>query len=49
MVPNVTAILQRFTTAGTALRQPAACLAACSEAGDTTWRVTPVTTMQLFL
>jgi Transposase DDE domain len=52
MVPNVTAILQRFTTEWTALLQPDAILAACSEVGYTTWRdrvLTPVTTIQLFL
>jgi hypothetical protein len=52
MVPNVTAILQRFTTEWTALVQPDATLAACSEVGDTAWRdrvLTPVTTIQLFL
>jgi IS4 transposase len=52
MVPNGTAILPRFTTEWTALLQPDAILAACSEVGYTTWRdrvLTPVTTMQLFL
>jgi hypothetical protein len=52
MVPNVTAILQRFTTEWAALLQPEAILAACGEAGDTMWRdrvLTPVTTIQLFL
>jgi hypothetical protein len=52
MVPNVTAILQRFTTEWTALLQPDAILTACSEVGYTTWRdrvLTPVTTIQLFL
>jgi hypothetical protein len=52
MVPNVTAILRRFTTEWTALLQPDAILAACSEVGDTTWRDrvrTPVTTIQRFL
>jgi hypothetical protein len=52
MVPNVTAILQRFTTEWTALLQPDALLTACSEVGYTTWRdcvLTPVTTIQLFL
>jgi hypothetical protein len=52
MVPHVTAILQRFTTEWTALLQPDAILAACSEVGYTMWRdrvLTPVTTMHLFL
>jgi hypothetical protein len=52
MVPHVTAILQRFTTEWTALLQPDAILAACSEVGDTTGRdrvLTPVTTIRLFL
>jgi len=52
MVPNVTAILQRFTTEWATLLQPEAILAACNAVGDTTWRHrvrTPVTTMQLFL
>ena len=35
MVPNVTAILQRFTTEWTALLQPEAILAACREVGHT--------------
>jgi hypothetical protein len=50
--PNGTAILQRFTTEWAALRQPEAILAACGEAGYTTWRdrvLTPVTTIQVFL
>jgi hypothetical protein len=52
MVPNVTAILQRFTTEWAALLQPEAILAACGEAGYFAWRdrvLTPVTTIQLFL
>jgi hypothetical protein len=52
MVPNVTASLQRFTTAWTALLHPDAILAACSQVGYTTWRdrvLTPVTTMPRFL
>jgi Transposase DDE domain len=52
MVPNVTAILQRFTTEWAALLQPEAILAACGEVGYLTWRhrvLTPVTTIQLFL
>jgi hypothetical protein len=52
MVPNVTTILQRFTTEWAALLQPEAILAACGEVGYIAWRhrvLTPVTTMQLFL
>jgi hypothetical protein len=52
MVPNVTTILQRFTTEWAALLQPAAILAACGEVGYIAWRhrvLTPVTTIQLFL
>jgi hypothetical protein len=52
MVPNVTAIRQRFTTEWTARLPPEAILAAGSEVGYTTWRDrvrTPVTTIQLFL
>jgi hypothetical protein len=52
MVPNVTTILQRFTTEGAALLQPEAILTVCREIGYTTWRdrvLPPVTTMQLFL
>jgi hypothetical protein len=52
MVPNVTAILQRFTPEGTARLPPEAILAACSDVGYTTWRdrvLTPVTTSQLCL
>ena len=52
MVPNVTVILQRFTTEWAAHLQPESILAACGEAGYTTWRdrmLTPVTTIQLFL
>jgi hypothetical protein len=52
MVPNVTTILQRFTTEWAALLQPEAILVACGEVGDLAWRdrvLTPVTTIQLFL
>jgi DDE family transposase len=52
MVPNVTAILQRFTAEWAALLQPDAILAACGEVGYTTWRdrvLTPVSTIQVFL
>jgi len=52
MVPNVTTILQRFTTEWAALLQPEAILAACGEVGHIAWRhrvLTPVTTIQLFL
>jgi hypothetical protein len=51
MVPNVTPILQRFTTEWAALLQPEAILAACGEVGHRAWRnrvLTPVTTIQLF-
>jgi Transposase DDE domain len=52
MVPNITAILQRFTGEWAALLQPDAILAACDEVGYTRWRdrvLTPVTTVHLFL
>jgi hypothetical protein len=52
MVPNITTILQRFTTEWAALLQPEAILAVCGEIGYIGWRnrvLTPVTTMQLFL
>jgi hypothetical protein len=51
MVPNATAILQRFTTAWAARLPPEAILAACDEVGYLAWRdrgLTPVTTIQLF-
>jgi hypothetical protein len=38
MVPNVAAILQRFTTKWTALMQADAILAACREIRYTAWR-----------
>jgi hypothetical protein len=52
MVPNITAILQRFTGEWAALLPPDAMLAACDEVGYTRWRdrvLTPVTTVHLFL
>jgi hypothetical protein len=52
MVPNVTTILQRFTTEWAALLQPEAILAACDEVGYLAWRdrvLTPVTPIQVFL
>lgn len=52
LVPNITTILQRFTSAWAMLLQPDAILAVCREIGDTAWRdrvLTPVSTMQLFL
>jgi hypothetical protein len=52
MVPNVTPILQRFTTEWAALLQLEAILDACGEVGHKAWRhrvLTPVTTIQLFL
>ena len=52
MVPNITAILQRFTGEWAMLLQPEAILTVCREIGYTAWRdrvLTPVTTMQLFL
>jgi DDE family transposase len=52
MIPSLTTILQRFTTAWAALLQPEAILAACGEVGYIAWRhrvLTPVTTMPLFL
>jgi hypothetical protein len=52
MVPNVTPLLQRFTSEWAAVLQPEAILAACGEVGHRAWRhraLTPVTTVQLFL
>ena len=52
MVPNITAILQRFTGEWATLLQPDATLAVCGEVGYTGWRdrvLTPVTTVHLFL
>ena len=52
MVPQVTTILQRFTTERAALLQPEAILAACGEVGCIAWRdrvLTPSTTLQLCL
>ena len=52
MVPRITAVLTRLKTDWTTQLQPDAILAACQEAGYTSWRdrvLTPVTTIQLFL
>ena len=52
MIPRITPVLTRLTTAWAAQRQPDAMLAACQEGGSTAWRdrvLTPVTTLQLFL
>jgi hypothetical protein len=52
MIPNITTILQRFTSEWAMLLQPDAILTVCREIGYTAWRdrvLTPVTTMQLFL
>jgi len=52
MVTNVTAMLKRFTMDWATQLQPEAIIAACEEAGYTSWRdrvLTPVTTIQLFL
>jgi hypothetical protein len=52
MVPRITAVLTRLKTAWATQLQPDAILAACQEAGYTSWRdrvLTPVTTIQLFL
>jgi IS4 transposase len=52
MVPRITAVLTRFKTDWEAQLQPDAIMAACQEAGYTSWRdrvLTPVTTIQLFL
>jgi IS4 transposase len=52
MVPNITAILPRFTSEWAMLRQAEAILTVCREIGYTAWRdrlLTPVTTLQLFL
>jgi hypothetical protein len=52
MVPHITTILQRLTSAWATLRPPDAVLALCSEIGYTAWRDrvrTPVTTVPLFL
>jgi hypothetical protein len=52
MVPRITAVLTRLKTDWATQLQPDAILAACQEAGYTSWRdrvLTPVTTIQLFL
>ena len=52
MVPRITAVVTRLKTDRTTQLQADAILAACQEAGSTSWRdrvLTPVTTIQLFL
>jgi hypothetical protein len=52
MVASVTAALKRLKTEWATQLQPEAIIAACEEAGYTSWRdrvLTPVTTIQLFL
>jgi Transposase DDE domain len=52
MVASVTAVLKRVKMDWAAQLQPEAIVAACEEAGYTSWRdrvLTPVTTIQLFL
>jgi hypothetical protein len=52
MVARVTAMLKPFNMDGATPLPPEAIIAACEEAGYTTWRdrvLTPVTTIQLFL
>ena len=52
MVPHIIAVLTRMKTDWATPRQPDAIMAACQEAGYTSWRdrvLTPVTTIQLFL
>jgi DDE family transposase len=52
MVPRITAVLTRLKTDWATQLQSDAILAACQEAGYTSWRdrvLTPVTTIQLFL
>jgi hypothetical protein len=52
MVASVTAVLKRVKTDWATQLQPEAIIAACEEAGYTSWRervLTPVTTIQLFL
>jgi hypothetical protein len=52
MVPHITAVLTRLKTEWATQLQPDAIMAACQEAGYTSWRdrvLTPVTTLQLFL
>ena len=51
MVSRITAVLTRLNTDWATQLQPDAILAACQEAGYTSWRdrvLTPVTTIQLF-
>ena len=51
MVASVTAVLKRLIMAWAAQLQPEAIIAACEEAGYTSWRnrvLTPVPTIQLF-
>jgi hypothetical protein len=52
MVTSVTAVLKRIKVEWATQLQPEAIIAACQEAGYTSWRdrvLTPVTTIQLFL
>jgi Transposase DDE domain len=52
MIPRITAVLTRLKTDWATQLQSDAILAACQEAGYTSWRdrvLTPVTTIQLFL
>jgi hypothetical protein len=52
MVASVTAVLKRVKMDWATQLQPEAIIAACEEAGYTSWRervLTPVTTIQLFL
>jgi Transposase DDE domain len=52
MVASVTAVLKRLKTEWATQLQPEAIIAACEEAGYSSWRdrvLTPVTTIQLFL
>jgi Transposase DDE domain len=52
MVASVTAVLKRLKTEWVTQLQPEAIIAACEEAGYTSWRdrvLTPATTIQLFL
>jgi hypothetical protein len=52
MVPRITAVLTRLKTDWATQLQPDAMMAACQEAGYTSWRdrvLTPATTIQLFL
>jgi hypothetical protein len=52
MVASVTAVLKRLTTEWATPVPPEALIAACEEAGDSSWRdrgLTPLTTIPLFL